>query len=233
VPEVRSVPNETGGAPIEATPIGEPAVGALFDGDGHYCSGSVVHSPAGNEVLTAAHCIHGGAGGDYFSDITFAPGYHDGIAPYGMWAVTSALVAPGWIDDSDPDLDVGFVTVRQDGNPNPIESITGANQLGVDNGFTNDVTLTGYPDDAESPVVCQNTTTQQSDHQLRIACGGFPVGTSGGPWIIGAGPDTNLGTVIGVIGGYQLGGGGPDVSYSSYFDTDIEALYRASTSETH
>jgi hypothetical protein len=181
---------------VELAPVAEPAVGALFDGDGHFCSGSVVHSPAGNEVITAAHCIHEGSGGDYLSDLTFAPGYHDGTAPYGMWSVTSTLVAPGWIDDSDPDLDVGFVTVRQDGNPSSIESVTGANQFG-------------------------------------IACDGFPDGTSGGPWVVGAAPDTSLGTVVGVIGGYQLGGDEEDVSYSSYFDTDIEKLYRASTSETH
>jgi V8-like Glu-specific endopeptidase len=213
--------------------MSEPAVGALFDAGGHYCTGSVVHSPAGNKVVTAAHCIHDGAGGDYLSDLSFAPGFHDGTAPYGMWTVTSALVAPGWINDSDPNLDVGFVTVRQDGNPNPIETVTGANQLGVNPGFTNNVTLTGYPDEIQSPVTCQNTTTQQSERQLRIDCVGFPEGTSGSPWIIDPAPGTNLGTVIGVIGGYQLGGQDPDVSYSSYFDTDIEALYRASTSETH
>jgi hypothetical protein len=53
---------------------------------------------------------------------------------------------------------------------------------------------------------------------MRVACPGFPDGTSGGPWVTG-------GEVIGVIGGFQLGGDTPDVSYSPYFDDDIAKLY--------
>ncbi|HEX4704070.1 MAG TPA: hypothetical protein VH352_18225, partial [Pseudonocardiaceae bacterium] len=53
---------------------GVPTVGALFtvDANGlsaHYCTASVVDSPAGDLVITAAHCIHNGAGGDYRTDI--------------------------------------------------------------------------------------------------------------------------------------------------------------------
>lgn len=212
-----------------AAPTGQAAVGALFTGDGHYCTASVVHSDAGDLVLTAAHCIHEGAGGDYLGDIAFAPGYHDGTAPYGLWTATNALVAPGWIESSDPALDFGFLIVHQAGNPRPIESLTGANQLGIGRGFVNQITLTGYPDDTDSPVVCQNSTSQQDEFQMRIACVGFPDGTSGGPWVTDVDPATKLGTVIGVIGGYQLGGDDPDVSYSSYFDNDIDALYAQSS----
>jgi V8-like Glu-specific endopeptidase len=207
-----------------AGPSGSAVVGALFSGDGHYCSASVVDSPGGDLVLTAAHCVHDGAGGGYYTDITFEPGYHDGVAPFGAWAVTRALVAPGWAATSDPDLDFAFLTVHQDGNPSTLESLTGADRLGLDRGFANDVTLTGYPDDADAPVTCQNTTGQQDVYQMRMDCTGFPQGTSGGPWVVDADPKTRLGTVIGVIGGYEAGGD-PDVSYSSYFDADIENLY--------
>lgn len=211
-------------------PSSSSAIGALFSGGSHYCSASVVHSPAGDLVLTAAHCVHDGAGGGYHTDITFEPGYHNGIAPFGVWTVTQALVSPGWAATSDPDLDFAFLTVTQAGNPASIESLTGADQLGLDRGFTNDVTLTGYPDTSDAPQICSNTTSQEDSYQTRIACAGFPDGTSGGPWVIDANPTTKLGTVVGVIGGYQLGGDSPDVSYSSYFDDDISSLYTTATS---
>ncbi|WP_037815527.1 trypsin-like serine peptidase [Amycolatopsis sp. VC5-11] len=206
------------------TATASPAVGALFSGGNHFCSASVVHSPTGDLLLTAAHCI----GGDV-SGITFKPGYHDGIAPYGTWQVTAAVVADGWKSSSDQDLDFAFLKVAQPGSAS-LESLTGANQLGTNQGFSHTITLTGYPDGTEQPVVCTGTTTQSDTYQQRVACPGFPDGTSGGPWVINQDPNTGTGTVIGAIGGYQTGGATPDVSYSAYFDDDIAQLYRSAIS---
>jgi hypothetical protein len=189
-------------------------VGALFAGGSHFCSASVVHSGDGDLVLTAAHCVKDG--------MTFAPGYHDGVAPFGMWPVTGVAVADGWTSSADPDLDFAFLTVHQAGNPASLESLTGANVLGTDRGFEHRITLTGYPDTTDSAVVCEGNTTRSDTYQLRVACPGFPDGTSGGPWVTD-------GAVIGVIGGYQLGGDTPDVSYSAYFDDDIAKLYASAT----
>jgi V8-like Glu-specific endopeptidase len=200
-------------------------VGALFSGGNHFCTASVVHSPAGDLVLTAAHCLGGGTGG-----LTFVPGYHDGVSPYGSWTVTAEAVPAGWTASSDQDLDFAFLTVTQPGNPESLESLTGANQLGVSEGFVNRITLTGYPDTTDAPVVCTNTTTQADVYQERVACPGFPDGTSGGPWVTAADPVTGLGTVVGVIGGYEQGGDTPDVSYSAYFDDDIQQLYNSAVS---
>lgn len=218
------------GAPVTTTTTpAAPAktispVGALFANGSHFCTASVVHSGAGDLVLTAAHCVKDG--------MTFAPGYHDGVAPLGMWTVTDVAVAGGWTSSADPDLDFAFLTVQQAGNPASVESLTGANVLGVDRGFTNRITLTGYPDTTDSPVVCTGTTTRSDTYQQRVACPGFPDGTSGGPWVTGQDPKTRLGTVIGVIGGFEYGGDDPDTSYSSYFDTDVQALYRQTTART-
>ena len=196
-------------------PKGVSPVGALFANGSHFCTASVVHSGAGDLVLTAAHCVKDG--------MTFAPGYHDGVAPLGMWTVTGGAVAGGWTSSADPDLDFAFLTVRQAGNANSLESLTGANVLGTNRGFDHRITLTGYPDTTDSPVVCEGTTTRSDTYQMRVACPGFPDGTSGGPWVTD-------GAVIGVIGGYQLGGDTPDVSYSAYFDDDIAKLYASVTS---
>jgi hypothetical protein len=54
---------------------GTPAVGALFTASAgqlgrHFCTASVVDSPAGDLLITAAHCVTGTAG-----TIDFVPGY--------------------------------------------------------------------------------------------------------------------------------------------------------------
>ncbi|QMU76977.1 trypsin-like serine protease [Streptacidiphilus sp. PB12-B1b] len=207
--------------------VGNARVGALFarsaDGD-HFCTASVVHSAAKDLLVTAAHCVHGGKGGSYGSDLVFVPAYRDGDASEGQWPVTRIVVDQRWISSSDPDLDVAFVTVGEVGGRN-IEDVLGGNTLGIDKGFGKVVQITGYPATAVSPISCFNRTTQQSQYQMRIACTGFPGGTSGSPWLASFDRATRTGTVIGVIGGYQQGGDTADVSYSPYFDADVQSLY--------
>jgi V8-like Glu-specific endopeptidase len=202
-------------------------VGAIFKQDvngSHFCTASVVDSAGRNLLVTAAHCVHGGKGGDYSSDLVFVPDYRDGNAPQGEWPVTGIVVDQRWIDSSDPDLDVAFVTVGKVGGKN-IEDVLGGNSLGVNLGFNRIVQITGYPSNASAPISCLNRTTQQSQYQMRIACTGYPGGTSGSPWLTSFDRATRTGTVIGVIGGYQEGGNSDDVSYSVYFDDDVRNLY--------
>src|SRR5579872_417661 len=76
---------------------GTPAVGALFsESDGklvrHFCTASVVASPAKNLLITAAHCVQGRS----LSHIAFAPGYHDGKFPHGIWIIRSVYVNSAW-----------------------------------------------------------------------------------------------------------------------------------------
>ncbi|MEU4669980.1 hypothetical protein AB0F91_18820 [Amycolatopsis sp. NPDC023774] len=147
--------------------------------------------------------------------------------PFGFWDVGDELVARVWADDSDPDLDVGFATAHQAGASGPLETMTGANRLGANGPFARSVTATGYPDGS---AVCSTTTSKQDTFQLRVDCSGFATGTSGGPFVADADPHTQLGTVVGVVGGFETGGDTDDVSYSSYFDGDVIALYRQATS---
>ena len=56
---------------------GTPAVGALFTISGgqlgqHFCTASVVDSPVGDLVITAAHCLQGKQPGQ----VAFVPEYH-------------------------------------------------------------------------------------------------------------------------------------------------------------
>ena len=201
---------------------GVAAVGAVFHGPvsssgDHFCSAAVVDSPDGDLVVTAAHCLNGRGAG-----LFFAPGYHDGTAPYGVWELGRVTVDPRWIADRDPDLDVAFVAVRSaDGRV--VQDVVGGYPLGG-TGAGALVRLTGYPSVADAPLTCVNRVSALSPTQLRIACPGFSGGTSGSPWV------TRDGTLAGVIGGFQRGGDTDDVSYSPVLGADVAALYRQAVS---
>lgn len=225
--------------PPTGTPTAEPTVrgkrvGALFSHDikgDHFCTASAVDSPGRNLIITAAHCVHSGAGGGYVSDLVFVPGYRHGNAPYGIWKVKAEFVDDRWASDSDPDLDFGFAVVEPHDGKN-IEDVLGSNLLGVNQGFGNIVRVTGYPTSSDEPVTCINRTTRELKYQMRFACNGYPPGTSGSPWLTHYDPKTKRGEVIGVIGGYETGGKEDSVSYSAYFDDDIRKLYERAISQS-
>ena len=70
-------------------------VGKLFftiPGQGDfYCSAAVIRNRV---IATAAQCIHSGTG--FYDDFEFAPAYHDGVAPFGMWAWEYVSVPSAW-----------------------------------------------------------------------------------------------------------------------------------------
>jgi V8-like Glu-specific endopeptidase len=202
-------------------------VGALFtsgSGGNHFCTASVVASPGRDLLITAAHCLSGGNGTGYRSDIVFVPDYRNGQAPLGIWTPKRLMVASGWLDSADPDLDVGFVVLEPHDGKN-IQDILGANQLAVDSGYHNPVRVTGYPDSGDAPVTCHNVTTEHSPSQLQFDCDGYTGGTSGSPWVTGFDAQTRTGTIVGVLGGFQQGGDTPAISYSAYLGTAIQHLY--------
>jgi V8-like Glu-specific endopeptidase len=190
----------------------------------------VVASPGRDLLITAAHCISGGQNGGYRQDIVFIPGYRDGQEPFGVWIPARLLVAPQWQNSSDPDYDVGFIVLKPDDGKN-VEDVAGANQLGIDPGYTNLVRVTGYPASEDAPVTCVSWTSRQSQSQLRFDCGGFTGGTSGSPWVTHFDPRTRTGTIVGVLGGYQEGGSTEGISYSSYLGPEIEQLYRQAVAD--
>ena len=204
---------------------GTPAVGALFTMSKgklgqHFCTASVVGSPDGDLVITAAHCVTGTSG------FVFVPGYDHGTAPYGMWAVTKVYVDRSWKSSEDPDDDVAFLRVNQADSIVPIEDVTGAEALRTGAPPRQLVEVIGYPDSGNQPIICRNWTREPMSEQLEFDCGGYTNGTSGGPFLANVNPLTGQGTVIGVIGGYEQGGLTPQVSYSSMFGAKIAALYR-------
>ena len=219
-------------------PIGVrwPATGPLFGGPpqqlgDHYCTAAVVDSPAGDVLITAAHCVADGDGTPARTGMSFAPGYHDHTAPYGIWTVTGSAVDDPWRGHADPDHDIAFLTVqRADGRP--VQQVVGGYQLVLDPGSDTAVDAIGYPDFADDPNERSGVTTRVSATQLELDAHGLYDGTSGGPWLR-ATPNTNTNTntnsdldVIAVTGGREQGGLSPDISYATYLGPDAATLFQ-------
>ena len=224
--KLTATPSQTG------TPFsGTAAVGALFSvsngtlGD-HFCTASVVHSPRGNLLVTAAHCVSGHSG-----TIAFVPGYANGKSPYGVWYVSRVFVDQAWSASGDVDHDVAFLQVKPNEMGTQIENVTGAEQLGRSEAAGQLTEVIGYPDSTSAPVVCASqaktfTVPATGSTQLEFDCGNYPDGTSGGPFLGQVNKTTGEGTVTGVIGGYEQGGDTPSVSYSISFGQQVQALYQ-------
>jgi V8-like Glu-specific endopeptidase len=188
----------------------------------HFCTASVVDSRAGDLVITAAHCVSRRAA----SEFVFVPGYRDGRAPYGVWRVTRVFVDRNWSDNADPDDDVAFLTVRRPGTTASVQSLTGGERLGIGQPPGQIVRVIGYPDGAAAPISCENRAELFSATQLQFDCNGYTDGTSGSPLLARVSRSTGLGTVIGVIGGFEQGGYTPSVSYAARLEAGAAALYR-------
>ena len=210
----------------------EPAVGALFHvtpaGLGtHFCTASGVDSPNEDLVITAAHCIGGKSPGE----IAFVPGYHDGVDPYGVWFTSEIVMDAQWRRSHNPDHDVAFLVMeRQDGSTG-VQALTGGERLGTGWRARVLVHVIGYPNRGERPVVCASHTRAFGRRQMRFDCGGFTDGTSGGPFVARWDSATRLGTVIGVIGGYEQGGDLASVSYSPRFGRAVRSLYKTAVAD--
>jgi V8-like Glu-specific endopeptidase len=228
--EVLVVPTPAGASmvPDSVAVSGVPAVGTLFtlDKNGtlgtHFCTGSVVASPAGDLVLTAAHCVSGLKAGAF----AFVPNYDDGKHPYGVWPVTKVVVDQAWTTSENVNDDFAFLFVHQAGNKKTIQDDTGAEQLGIDFPPDKLLKVIGYPDSANAPISCENLMLLFTSTQLQFDCNGYTDGTSGSPLVVGFNSATGVGTVVGVIGGFEQGGYTPSVSYAARFETNMTLLYR-------
>ncbi|MFE5819981.1 trypsin-like serine peptidase, partial [Streptomyces sp. NPDC056479] len=113
------------------------------------CSGTAVQDPArpgrSGLVWTAGHCVHGGAGGDWFRNIVFVPSYNnlglqgaarqsageDRIAPFGTWWATSAEAAAQWVAQGSPSggdgspFDYAVLHVQRQGEAASLQEVIG------------------------------------------------------------------------------------------------------------
>jgi Trypsin len=214
--------------------VGMPMVGALFvSGEGgrpgnHFCTGSVVDSPGGDLIATAAHCIVDPSNGSTTAaPFVFVPGYHDGKEPYGEWTPVKVLIDPHWTANADPDYDIAFVVLRETGHPGArLSDLVGSEGIAFNTRLPAVVSGIGYPASGDQPIACLNTLKPFQATQSEFDCGGFADGSSGGPLLLGIDPASGRGSLVGVIGGYEEGGLTPEVSYAAALGDSVRSLYQ-------
>ena len=210
------------GIPTAHAFSGDRTVGPLFPPGSpvHTCTASVVDSPVGDLLITATHCVTGSAAG-----YTFAPGYHDGIEPYGSWTVVGAYVDPQWTAHLAPTLDVAFLRVaprRIAGHLREIQDVTGGNRLASAPSSRRMVTVPAYAaGHDDDPITCTARVSYRGVYPT-FDCNPYLDGTSGSPWLLRTGHGWD---VVGVIGGLHQGGCYPWTSYSAPFGTATARTY--------
>ncbi|MER5933738.1 trypsin-like peptidase domain-containing protein [Streptomyces sp. NPDC002054] len=225
----------------EAQPF--PTVGVLMADGEHWCTASVVDSPKGNVVATAAHCVapegkDGEPGtvahdGLAIGDLSFAPAFSgegSGRQPLGLWKVTAVHVDDRWSKWGEDTADYAFLTVQPDGDGRSLQDVVGRTEAPAadwHSGYERDVTVVGYPEEDRNPenkpISCTTRTSHDEDDpdMLYISCAGFWTGTSGSPWVADRAGPGEPGRLIGV-----LSGGDTDVdSTAALFDDRAKALY--------
>jgi V8-like Glu-specific endopeptidase len=190
------------------------------------CSGSAVNSEAKNLVITAGHCVHGGRGGLFHSNVVFVPGYRDGVAPRGIWAARELWAFNAWIANSDQRWDVGAMIVHPLGG-NRLVNVVGGQGIAWNLAAEQPTFALGYPGNKSGGQrlnYCSGTTFKRMSFifwtgQIGLNCD-MTFGSSGGPWLTGF--NGQLGFVHSVVSN-----GNPAIPkfYGPYFDTSVGNLY--------
>jgi hypothetical protein len=202
--------------PPTAQPVPpDPRVGAVFLGAGsmHTCTGAVLHSAAGDLVLTAAHCLAEGF------DATFVAGLNDTAAAEDVWHIDAVYLDPRWVKNQDPLTDFAIARVSR-GSGGTVEAQAGGGlALGPAPKPGTVVSVTGYGMGVGGgPIGCRTSAAPPTKGFPALDCAQLVDGLSGAPWIDGS-------TVRGLIGGLDAGGcEGQSISYSPPFDDAIKQL---------
>jgi V8-like Glu-specific endopeptidase len=161
------------------------------------CSGTAVNSTSGSVVMTAGHCVHeGGRHRPWATNLIFAPGYQDRVAPFGTWAARRLFTTKLWRKKARFSGDVGAAAL----NPNPagqtVLSAVGAR--GIAFNLPRELTYRAYgypvtpdpPFDGESLWACDSQFGYTDPYpepkgppQSAIGCN-MQAGSSGGGWVV-------------------------------------------------
>jgi V8-like Glu-specific endopeptidase len=198
------------------------------DGGNWVCSGTIVNTPAGNEVWTAGHCIHGGRGGTLASNWAFVPAYNGDAAnprPLGTWTATSLWTMTAWINDSNFAEDMGVAVMGTQGGQHILRF--GGQGLWVNVSTNQFMNAFGYPQEAPFTGTrlkqCAAWSVQEFPtvwtQTIKITPCNFTGGASGGPWLI------NYDGQWGLVNGINSRADRATWVASPYFDDTALTLY--------
>jgi hypothetical protein len=202
--------------PPTAQPVPpDPRVGAVFLGGGtlHTCTAGVLHSAAGDLILTAAHCVAEGV------DAAFVAGLENTAATDAVWHIDAVYLDPRWVQNQDPLADFAIARVSRDTGGTVEAQAGGGLKLGSAPKPGTVVAVTGYGIGVGGgPIGCRTATASTTKGFPALDCAELVDGVSGAPWIEGS-------TVTGLIGGLNGGGCADEsISYSPPFDDAIKRL---------
>lgn len=178
-------------------------------GDGH-CSGSVLDTPSGRLVVTAAHCVHGGAGGVDYEELMFAPYYHNGVTLYKFYPVLDVVYGDIWSeaggDEDDPtsyNRDIAFLVLGDDTDGLTVRERVGGHNIEFNAEPDFNVSIFGYPEDhnnGEEMLGCWGETSSiyysnVEFHTIDSCVIPMGHGASGGPWLKDISGEFEKGTV--------------------------------------
>ncbi|KAK4163118.1 trypsin-like serine protease [Cladorrhinum sp. PSN259] len=221
------------------------SIGVLSNGpdpDNHICTASIIDSPRGNIIVTAAHCVTDMKSGTLKDTVYFTPGYDKGKTPHGTFKsqAQAIYVSPNWIptrddygnvDGKGSPWDVAFVALLPLNGKYVAEAAGASLTPDFNPTLPTAVQVFGYPSDKTQYknefYVCDATATAEHTDWEELLCTGIPGGFSGGPWITGGSK------VIGVIGGegQNLKASDPR-NFAVRFSAKIRALYDTAVANT-
>ena len=160
------------------------------------CSASAVNSENKSTVITAGHCVHSGANGEFHKNWVFVPGYQLGFYPHGSFAADYLATTTVWKNYGERESyemfafskDVGFAVVKSN-NGNRLVDAVGGHGLRSGNAHSFDANLIGYPRNRLWGRVMFKCTLPVGDEEfggynVYMARGcNFSRGISGGPWL--------------------------------------------------
>jgi len=206
----------------------------------YQCSGSVIHSPQGDVVLTAGHCVIDPETGAVARQIVFVPGYRELKAPFGIFAATNFVTTPEWSSTagtSDPDEagDLALLVLAPNTKTGQsVEATVGSLAIAFEQLREQTYTQWGYPGEAPYPegeILYSHTTPYAgvdpfypaAERPIKIASD-FTAGASGGPWTVGP---ASAPTVLSLTDYYYEGD--PRHLYGAYFGSVARRVYETAT----
>lgn len=190
-------------------------------GVNYVCSGTAVNTTVGSLVWTAGHCVSDGPS-TFATNFMFAPGYYDGVTPYGKW--TASMLYTSWSGGNDFSTDFGAARVSN-GTSATLSATVGSRPLSFDYSAAGSFRSHGYPAAGkfngqrlwacDSPLLYRDGSSATAP--MGIGCD-MTGGSSGGGWI-------RSGAVVSVNSyGYQSL---KNVMFGPYQGATAQALYQS------